>query len=75
MKRAWHPEELAEHWTIVPGEWPLIEHKYGATRLGFAVIVIGWSGPGNFMILSLFFGQPASGRDRISRCQTLGAGI
>jgi TnpA family transposase len=38
MKRAWHPEELVEHWTIVPGEWPLIEHKYGATRLGFAVL-------------------------------------
>jgi hypothetical protein len=38
MKRAWHPEELVEHWTIVPGEWPLIEHKHGATRLGFAVL-------------------------------------
>jgi hypothetical protein len=43
------------------------------TRLGFAVIVIGWSGPGNFMILSLFFSQPeVIGRDRISRCQTVG---
>jgi hypothetical protein len=39
MKRAWHPEELVEHWTIVPGEWSLIEHKYGATRLGFAVLL------------------------------------
>ena len=38
MKRAWHPEELIEHWTILPGEWPLIEHKHGATRLGFAVL-------------------------------------
>jgi TnpA family transposase len=38
MKRAWHPEELIEHWTILPGEWPLIEHKPGATRLGFAVL-------------------------------------
>jgi hypothetical protein len=38
MKRAWHPEALVEHWTIVPGEWPLIEHKHGATRLGFAVL-------------------------------------
>ena len=38
MKRAWHPEELVEHWTIVPGEWPLIEPKRGATRLGFAVL-------------------------------------
>jgi hypothetical protein len=39
MKRAWHPEELVEHWTIGPGEWPLIEHKHGATRLGFAVLL------------------------------------
>ena len=38
MKRAWHPEELIAHWTILPGEWPLIEHKHGATRLGFAVL-------------------------------------
>jgi len=38
MKRAWHPEELVEYWTIVSGEWPLIEHKHGATRLGFAVL-------------------------------------
>jgi hypothetical protein len=44
--------------------------------LGFAVIVIGWSGPGNFMIFSLFFSQPKMiGRDRISRCQTVGGGI
>jgi hypothetical protein len=38
MKRVWHPEELVEHWTILPGERPLIEHKHGATRLGFAVL-------------------------------------
>ena len=38
MKRAWHPEELVEHWTILPREWPLIEHKHGATCLGFAVL-------------------------------------
>jgi len=29
---------LVEYWTIVSGEWPLIEHKHGATRLGFAVL-------------------------------------
>ena len=37
MKRAWHPEELVEHWTIVPEDWSLIEPKQSATRLGFAV--------------------------------------
>ncbi len=36
MKRAWHPEALAEHWTVGPGEWPLSEPKPGATRLGLA---------------------------------------
>ena len=39
MKRAWHPEELVEHWTIVPEDWPLIEPKQSATRLGFAVLL------------------------------------
>jgi hypothetical protein len=27
------------------------------TRFGFAVMVIGWSGPGSFMV-SPYFGQP-----------------
>ena len=48
MKRAWHPEELVEHWTIVPGEWPLIEHKHGATRLGFAVLLKFFQYAGSF---------------------------
>jgi len=39
MKRAWHPEELVEHWTIVPEDWSLIEPKQSATRLGFAVLL------------------------------------
>jgi hypothetical protein len=48
MKRAWHPEELVEHWTIGPGEWPLIEHKHGATRLGFAVLFKFFQYAGSF---------------------------
>ena len=48
MKRAWHPEELVEHWTIVPEEWPLIEHKQGATRLGFAVLLKFFQYAGSF---------------------------
>ena len=48
MKRAWHPEELVEHWTIVPGEWPLIEHKHGATRLGFTVLLKFFQYAGSF---------------------------
>jgi Tn3 transposase DDE domain/Domain of unknown function (DUF4158) len=38
MKRAWHPEELAEHWSVIPEDWPLIEPKQSATRLGFTVL-------------------------------------
>jgi hypothetical protein len=38
MKRAWHPEELVEHWSVIPEDWPLIEPKQSATRLGFTVL-------------------------------------
>ena len=39
MKRDWHADELAEHWTLLPGERPLLANKTGATRLGFAVLL------------------------------------
>jgi hypothetical protein len=48
MKRAWHPEALVEHWTIVPGEWPLIQHKPGTTRLGFTVLFKFFQYAGHF---------------------------
>jgi hypothetical protein len=38
MKRAWHPEELVEHWSVVSEDWLLIEPKQSATRLGFTVL-------------------------------------
>ena len=38
MKRAWHPEELVEHWSVVSEDWLLIEPKQSATRLVFSVL-------------------------------------
>ena len=39
MKRQWTREELAEHWTLDPGELALLANKAGPTRLGFAVLL------------------------------------
>lgn len=39
MKRHWDPEELLEHWTLLPSEHALLANKTGTTRLGFAVLL------------------------------------
>ena len=39
MKRAWCPEELAQHWTILADEKFLLGNKLGATKLLFAVLL------------------------------------
>jgi hypothetical protein len=39
MKREWHPDELMEHWTMLPQEHKLLGNKSGPTRLGFAVLL------------------------------------
>jgi hypothetical protein len=39
MKRTWTPEELLEHFTLLPDELVAIGNKSGATRLGFAVLL------------------------------------
>lgn len=39
MKRRWTPEELLEHFTLLPGELTAVGNKSGATRLGFAVLL------------------------------------
>jgi uncharacterized protein DUF4158 len=48
MKRAWHPEELAEYWSVLPEDWPLIEPKQHATRLGFTVLLKFFQYAGSF---------------------------
>src|SRR5436305_3276522 len=39
MKRTWTPEELLEHFTLLPDELAGVGNKSGATRLGFAVLL------------------------------------
>jgi Domain of unknown function (DUF4158) len=39
MKRDSQADELAEQWTLLPGERELLANKSGATRLGFAVLL------------------------------------
>ncbi len=39
MKRQWDPYDLAEHWTLLPGELDLLANKSGPTRLGFALLL------------------------------------
>src|SRR5215467_15634189 len=48
MKRAWHPEELVEHWSVLPEDWPLIEPKQHVTRLGFTVLLKFFQDTGSF---------------------------
>lgn len=39
MKRTWTPEELLEHFTLLPDELEAVGNKSGPTRLGFAVLL------------------------------------
>jgi len=39
MKRNWSPDELLEHFGLVPVEKQLIGNKTGASRLGFTVLL------------------------------------
>ena len=39
MKRHWEPNDLIEHWTLLPAELELLANKTGATRLGFALLL------------------------------------
>lgn len=38
MKRQWEPEELVEHFTLLPDEWALLPDKNPVNQLGFAVL-------------------------------------
>jgi len=40
MKRHWTEDELETDWRILPNEKTLIKSKQGATRLGFAVLLM-----------------------------------
>ncbi|MDJ0532143.1 MAG: hypothetical protein QNJ70_06545 [Xenococcaceae cyanobacterium MO_207.B15] len=38
MKRSWQPEELIEHWTLIPTELDLLTKKRATNRLGIALL-------------------------------------
>jgi len=48
VKRRWTPEELEEHWSLLPAERTLLANKAGPTRLGFAVMLKGFQLEGQF---------------------------
>ena len=48
MKRDWHPNELAQHWTLSPEERELLVNKAGATRLSCAVLPKAFQFDGHF---------------------------
>ena len=39
MKRHWDEQELAEHWSLGPGEWEMLTNRTDRSRLGFAVLL------------------------------------
>jgi hypothetical protein len=41
-------DELVEHWTVLDDERALIDAKYGATRLGFALLLKSYTRHGRF---------------------------
>jgi hypothetical protein len=48
MRRAWHPDELAQCWTLNPDELELLGNKTGVTRLRFAVLSKAFQFDGRF---------------------------
>jgi hypothetical protein len=48
MKQDWHPDELAQHWTLSDDERALLGNKAGATRLRFAVLLKAFQFDGRF---------------------------
>lgn len=48
MKRAWHPDELAQCWTLNPDELELLGNKTGVTRLRFTVLLKAFQFDGRF---------------------------
>jgi hypothetical protein len=39
MKRNWQPEEIIEHWTLLPSELTLLTKKNATNRLGIALLL------------------------------------
>jgi hypothetical protein len=48
VKRLWDDDELTNEWTLQPSDQPLLANKTGATRLGFAALLIFFHHEGRF---------------------------
>lgn len=48
MKRNWQPEELIEHWTLIPTELDLLTKKTATNRLGIALLLKYFQYEGRF---------------------------
>ncbi len=48
MKRQWTLEDLVEHWTLVPSELAMLEHKRDHSRLGMAALLKFYQLEGRF---------------------------
>jgi hypothetical protein len=48
MKRSWQPEELIEHWTLIPTELDLLTKKTDTNRLGIALLLKYFQYEGRF---------------------------
>jgi Domain of unknown function (DUF4158) len=48
MKQDWHPDELAQHWTLSAEERELLDSKTSATRLSLAVLLKAFRFDGRF---------------------------
>jgi Domain of unknown function (DUF4158) len=48
MKQDWHPDELAQHWTLSTDERELLGNRSGATRLSFAILLKSFQLEGRF---------------------------
>ena len=48
MKRSWQPEELIEHWTLIPTELDLLTKKTATNRLAIALLLKYFQYEGHF---------------------------
>jgi hypothetical protein len=48
MQRHWQPEELIEHWTLLPAELELLTKKTVTNRLGIALLLKYFQYEGRF---------------------------
>ena len=68
MKRNWQPEELIDHWTLLPSELALLTKKTATNRLGIALLLKYFQYEGHFPTskgtFSISHGKIKSGETR-----------